>query len=219
MFNQYEKNYRLAVARLIKRIGVDRLMSTDESKKETGKKSLYHNRLPASRPNCIGVVPAAYKGINVWAGITSFGHTEPVIYRQNLTSDAYKIIIREILAPFVEQHRPLNILQDNASCHNDPISLIETRNQRIEIVYYLLLLLLLLYIIVKNLQKIRLPAYSPDMNTIELVWHELKAYLRKKQCLNLDQFIHRIQKFFHYKLTPAKCSNYYYFDEQNYLTD
>jgi len=42
MFNQYEKNYRLAVAHLIKRLGVDRLMSTDESKKENGKKSLYH---------------------------------------------------------------------------------------------------------------------------------------------------------------------------------
>ena len=46
------------------------------------------------------------------------------------------------------------------------------------------------------------------MNTIELVCHELKTYLRKKQCSNLDELIHRVQKFFHYKLTPDKCYNY-----------
>jgi transposase len=55
---------------------------------------------------------------------------------------------------------------------------------------------------------LKLPAFSPDMNTIELVWHELKSYIRKKTCLNLDSLIYRIQKFFHYKLTAEKCLNY-----------
>lgn len=46
------------------------------------------------------------------------------------------------------------------------------------------------------------------MNTIELVWHELKDYLRKKQCLSLFSLNYRIQKFFRHKLTPVKCLNY-----------
>ena len=99
------------------KISLPEAMSTDESKKETGKKSLYHDRLPSIRPKCVGVVPAAYQRINLWARITSFGHTEAVIYHQNLTSDGYRVIIRENIAPFVEQHRPITIMQDNASSH------------------------------------------------------------------------------------------------------
>jgi len=120
------------VARFIKNLGTNRLMSTDESKKQTGRKTLYHNRLPATRPKCIGFQSAAYKGINVWAGITSFGHTQPVIYRQNLTSDGYKVIIREKIVPFVEQNAPITILQDNASSHtaNESISLIRRNRLR-----------------------------------------------------------------------------------------
>ena len=77
---------------------------------------------------CLNILPYyfAYKGINFWAGITSFGHTQPVIYRQNLTSDGYKVIIREKIVPFVEQNAPITILQDNASSHTakESISLI-----------------------------------------------------------------------------------------------
>lgn len=54
----------------------------------------------------------------------------------------------------------------------------------------------------------KLPAYSPDFNTIELTWSELKHYLQRKHCTNLEQLSHRIQKFFHYKLTITKCQNY-----------
>jgi len=90
MYNQYEKNYRLAVAYLIKRLRVDRLMSTEESKKETGKKSLYHNRLPSTRPKCVG--------------------------------------------DGVEQHRPITIMQDNASSHTAAESIAEMRENRLRTV-------------------------------------------------------------------------------------
>jgi len=79
---------------------------------DTNRKSLYHSRFPTTRPKCIGFQSAAYKGINVWAGITSFGHTQPVIFRKNLTCDGYKVIIREKIAPFVEKNAPITILQD-----------------------------------------------------------------------------------------------------------
>ena len=46
------------------------------------------------------------------------------------------------------------------------------------------------------------------MNPIELVWHEMKVYSRKKPSRTIEDLVYRIQKFFHYKLTPEKCSQY-----------
>lgn len=85
IFTDDEKKYRLTVARLIKRHGVARLMSTDESKKQTGPKPIYHNRLPSTKPKCVGFKPAGYKSLNVWCGITSFGHTRPIVNFNNIS--------------------------------------------------------------------------------------------------------------------------------------
>ena len=79
IFNEHEKAYRLAAAQTIKRIGAINLFSTDESKSQSGQLAVYHNRLPASKPKCVGYEPASYKIINVWAGISSIGHTRPVV--------------------------------------------------------------------------------------------------------------------------------------------
>jgi hypothetical protein len=46
------------------------------------------------------------------------------------------------------------------------------------------------------------------MNVIELMWHDLKYYLRIKDCPTVDSIVNRIFKFFHYKLPARKCTNY-----------
>jgi transposase len=51
-------------------------------------------------------------------------------------------------------------------------------------------------------------SYSPDINMIELIWAELKRYVRKKACNTTNELVHRIQKFFQYKLTVRKCRKY-----------
>ena len=79
IYNDHEKAYRLVVAQIIKRMGALNFLSTDESKTQTGQLGVYHNRLPATKPNCVGYEPASYKSINVWAGISSVGHTRPVV--------------------------------------------------------------------------------------------------------------------------------------------
>ncbi len=56
--------------------------------------------------------------------------------------------------------------------------------------------------------KIKIPPYSPDINVIELVWAKLKKYTRKKVCRSKQALVYRIQKFFQYKMTPAKCQKY-----------
>ena len=59
-----------------------------------------------------------------------------------------------------------------------------------------------------NVSKIKIPPYSPDINIIELVWADLKKYIRKRVCKNKHELIYRIQKFFTYKMTIEKCQNY-----------
>jgi transposase len=53
-----------------------------------------------------------------------------------------------------------------------------------------------------------MPPYSPDINIIELVWADLKRYIRKKLCETEEQLVYRIHKYFKYKLTVKKCRNF-----------
>ena len=52
------------------------------------------------------------------------------------------------------------------------------------------------------------PAESPDLNPIEMIWHELKSYLR---CFvkptNKEQLVNGIQEFWQ-TVTPEKCQRY-----------
>ena len=52
------------------------------------------------------------------------------------------------------------------------------------------------------------PPESPDLNPIEMVWHEMKHYLRKyakpKSKAELEQGIYN----FWATMTPAKCAKY-----------
>ncbi len=54
----------------------------------------------------------------------------------------------------------------------------------------------------------KLPPYSPDINIIELVWAELKRFLRKKLLRNEQEIADRVALFFETKLTIDKCRNY-----------
>jgi hypothetical protein len=53
-----------------------------------------------------------------------------------------------------------------------------------------------------------LPPYSPDINIIELVWAELKRFLRKKFLKTKQEIADRVQLFFDEVLTVEKCQIY-----------
>jgi transposase len=55
---------------------------------------------------------------------------------------------------------------------------------------------------------VKLPPYSPDINIIELVWAELKRFLRKKLLRNEQEIADRVALFFETQLTIDKCRNY-----------
>ena len=54
------------------------------------------------------------------------------------------------------------------------------------------------------LKKIRTPPYSPDINVIEMVWANLKRYIREKCPKSLHELIKCIRKF------ENKCNSEYY---------
>ena len=54
---------------------------------------------------------------------------------------------------------------------------------------------------------IKAPALSPDLNPIEIVWSDLKSYVRKKVCSNIIQVKKMIKKF-QKRLTIEYCARY-----------
>lgn len=51
------------------------------------------------------------------------------------------------------------------------------------------------------------PPQSPDLNPIEMLWSDLKRFIRKQQCRSITEVTNAIQSF-HQTLTPEKCKNY-----------
>lgn len=47
-----------------------------------------------------------------------------------------------------------------------------------------------------------------DLNPIELVWHELKTFIRHNKPKSKTEFIRLIGKFWKEELTPEKCRRY-----------
>ena len=59
-----------------------------------------------------------------------------------------------------------------------------------------------------NIPWTKLSPYSPDINIIELVWAELKRFLRKKLLKNQQEIADRVKLFYETQLTVEKCRNY-----------
>ena len=47
-----------------------------------------------------------------------------------------------------------------------------------------------------------------NVDIIELLWAEIKRYVRKRPCRTAGDLVYRIQKFFRFKLDVAKCRAY-----------
>ncbi|CAF1064095.1 unnamed protein product [Brachionus calyciflorus] len=111
------------------------------------------------------------------------------MFTHTLNQDGYRLIINDYLTPFIQNYPGgCRLIQDDATPHNARTSF-QLLNQN-------------------NIRWIKLPPYSPDINVIELVWSELKNYVKKKFCSNIDELRARVQRFFRTKFTLEKCRAY-----------
>ena len=62
----------------------------------------------------------------------------------------------------------------------------------------------MLNIFIKNFS----PPYSPDLNPIEMMWADLKRYVRSKFCKSKRDVLKYIEKFQREVLTTERCNHY-----------
>ncbi|KAL4494417.1 hypothetical protein ABPG72_019827 [Tetrahymena utriculariae] len=112
--------------------------------------------------------------IHIWGGISLHGKTQIHIYNESVTSQQYQNCIKQSFIPFnqINQNRMI-LLQDGARPH--------TAKATEE------------FFRINNITVIQNPSYSPDLNSIELIWAFMKKIFNKtktnKNITNKEQLI------------------------------
>ena len=127
--------------------------------------------------------------VHVWAGISKRGSTKIIMFTGNMDAHFY---VTEILAkgllPFITETFPNGhrFQQDNDPKHTSRLAREYMENSGI--IWW------------------QTPPESPDLNPIEMLWHELKHFLRNVvKPMIKDELLEGIARFWREKLNPAKC--------------
>ncbi len=133
--------------------------------------------------------------VHIWAGISWQGATKIVIFngKCRMNSELFCRVIKEVYVPFAKKTydaiKNCHLQMDNAPFHTSKFTRI--------------------YLTDEEIQTIAWPPESPDLNVIELVWHQLKEYLRSTtKPANLSELKAGIKQFWHEKITKKQCQNY-----------
>lgn len=126
----------------------------------------------------------------MWAGISIKGRTGICIFDGIMDAQLYQDIVTQTLLPFLHDVYPdgHRFAQDN-----DPKHTSRSSQQ---------------FYVDNNINWWRTPPESPDINLIELVWHELKEFLRREtKPRTKDELVLGIQTFWE-SVTVEKCRKY-----------
>ena len=108
-----------------------------------------------------------------------------------MTSESYTAILEDTLVPFINDVYPdgHRLIQDNDPKHTSKL----TKKWLVE----------------NHVNWYQTPPESPDLNPIEMVWHELKEFIRNEwKPHNLEQLIAGIESFWVSRMTEEKCRKY-----------
>ena len=134
--------------------------------------------------------PNILKKVHIWAGTSAKGATAVVIFIGILTATRYTDILDATILPFIEEHYPTHhhFQQDNDSKHMSRWAQS--------------------YFKENNINWLKTPASSPDLNPIENVQGMMKNYLRSTV---MPKNTHELQmgiKEFWKTMTPEVCKCY-----------
>ncbi len=105
-----------------------------------------------------------------------------------MDSTGFADCCNEFLVPFIQRYYPVHhsVYLDNAGYHTKSYE----------------------YIQQNGINKAETPAQSPNMNPIELVWNDLKYYLKNKiKPRNLEELCAGIHRFWSTKVTVEYCNS------------
>ena len=128
--------------------------------------------------------------IHILGGISRLGKTRLMIFSGKLNAIGFQQLAEEFLVPFINQFYPEHhcIHMDNASFHTCE----DTRE----------------WWNLNLLNHFKHPAQSPDLNAIELVWNDLKAYIGLvTKPNNMQELIHGIITFWNEIVTLEYCNS------------
>ncbi len=152
----------------------------------------YRNQIISYIPPPIGVRPKHPLKIHVWAGISRRGATPILQFSGIMDAKFYsEQIITNTLAPWIRKKFPAGhrLQADNDPKHTSRLAM-HTLQQ-------------------EGINWWRTPAESPDLNPIELVWHQLKQHLwQHVKPKNLDELQTGIAEFWSQKVRPSLCRSY-----------
>ena len=120
------------------------------------------------------------------AALRCYGLTAPWIVDRPMNRQIFEIYVKTQLAPTLQKGDV--VIMDNVAFHKS-----ETAEDLIR---------------ARGAWVLFLPAYSPDLNPIEMAYSKLKTLLRKQAARNFDticQAAGQICELF----TPAECRNYF----------
>ena len=128
--------------------------------------------------------------VHVWEGISRKGATKVCIFDGIMDAELYCRILETTLLPFINQTLPDHrFMQDNDSKHT-------SRRARA-------------FFEENDVNWWRTPPESPDLNPIDILWHELKFYLESKvKPRNKQELVDGIKAFWAERVTEEKFAKY-----------
>lgn len=169
----------------------DDVIFTDECSVHLEKHAKICFRRRWEQPKLKGRAKHPFK-VHVWAGISKRGPTRIVIFTGNMDATFYvREILENTLLPFIQSTFPdgHRFQQDNDPKHTSRLAKeFMTRS---------------------GINWWKTPPESPDLNPIELIWHELKHFLRTTvKPTTKDELLEGIARFWRERMTAQKCKTY-----------